>query len=92
MTALVISIILWLVGVLIIMLGYVAVGKLKGVGHDLLRHAEHEKGKDNSASIVMAIQGKIIDVFPVYMINIFTAIIGIVLIALGFVAVAFTFR
>lgn len=92
MTALVISIILWLAGVLIIMLGYFGVGKLKGAGHHLQRRAEHEKGKDDSASIALAIEGKMIDVLPVYMINIISAVIGVVLIALGFVAIAFSFR
>lgn len=89
MGSLIIAILFWLAGIALMFAGYIMTRKIKAVGKQLLVHAEHEKGKDNSASIAMTIEGKILKYIPGYLVQIMTNVSGSVLIAFGFVALAF---
>ncbi|WP_100489276.1 hypothetical protein [Sporolactobacillus pectinivorans] len=89
MIALVVAVLFWLAGFILLAAGFVFTGKLKSVGKHLLEHADHEKGKDNSASIALTIEGKIVEYIPGYLIHVATGITGSLLIVLGFVALAF---
>lgn len=92
MPALLLAILFWLVGMVLLAGGYLVTGRLKKTSDQLLTHAEHEKGKDNSASIAMTIEGKILDYIPSYLIYLSMCIIGLLFVVLGFVALAFFFE
>ncbi|RYL93505.1 hypothetical protein EWI07_07160 [Sporolactobacillus sp. THM7-4] len=83
------AILLWVAGLYLLFLSYRFNRKLRESGQRLLSHAEHEKGKDNSASIAMTIEGKILDNIPSYLIHMAMSAAGLLIIALGFVALAF---
>ncbi|TGA96645.1 hypothetical protein E4665_14650 [Sporolactobacillus shoreae] len=89
MAGLILALLFWLAGFGLLAAGYVFTVKLKSAGKHLLEHADHEKGKDNSASIAMTIEGKILEYIPLYLIHMATGVAGSLLIAMGFVALAF---
>lgn len=89
MGSLIIAILFWLAGIALMLAGYTLTRKMKAAGRHLLIHAEHEKGKDNSASIAMIIEGKILKYIPGYLVQIITNVSGSILITFGFVALAF---
>ncbi|MFX3618804.1 MAG: hypothetical protein ACE3JK_14950 [Sporolactobacillus sp.] len=91
MPALLLAILFWLAGTALLAGGYLITGKLKKTSDQLLTDAEHEKGKDNSASIAMTIEGKILDYVPSYLIHLSMSIVGLLFIVIGFVALAFFF-
>ncbi|MFC7393505.1 hypothetical protein [Scopulibacillus cellulosilyticus] len=92
MVALIISIIFWLVGILIIFGGEYFVFKIKHAQHDLRKSKESLEFNDNSASIVRGIEAKALDYIPWYLIRIAASIVGLIVIAFGFVALGFVFR
>lgn len=89
MIPLILAILFWLAGIALMTAGYLLTWKIKTAGRHLLAHAEHEKGKDNSASIAMTIEGKILKYFPNDLVQLITNISGSLLITFGFVALAF---
>jgi hypothetical protein len=89
MTALIFAIVFWLVGFAVLSAGFLLHRKLRLVAKHLLEHADHEKGKDNSASIALTIEGRLAEFIPGYMIHLTTGISGALLIVMGFVALAF---
>lgn len=89
MFSLILAILFWLAGIALMFAGYILTRKIKTAGKKLLIHAEHEKGKDNSASIAMTIEGKMLKYTPSFLVQVITNISGSILITFGFVALAF---
>ncbi|MET1249091.1 hypothetical protein ABWW58_09910 [Sporolactobacillus sp. STCC-11] len=89
MTALIITILFWLLGLAVLSASFFLTKEMKEAGEHLLEDAAHEKGKDDSASIAMAIEGKFLRRVPSYIIHMVTGVIGATLLAFGFVALAF---
>lgn len=92
MMALILAAVFWLAGLIMLAAGFVLTRKLRSAGEELLYQAEHEKGKDNSASIAMTIEGCILNNIPSYIVHMVTGVAGSVLLVLGFVAIAFYVR
>ncbi|WP_010632487.1 hypothetical protein [Sporolactobacillus vineae] len=89
MAALIFAIIFWLAGFAVLSGGFFLHRNLRRAGKHLLEHADHEKGKDNSASIALSIEGKIVEFIPGHVIHTVTGVSGSLLIVMGFVALAF---
>jgi hypothetical protein len=92
MTALVITILFWLLGLAVLSASFFLTKEMKEAGEHLLEDANHEKDKDDSASIAMTIEGNLLDYIPSYVIYMVTGVIGATLLAFGFVALAFYFH
>ncbi|RYM05190.1 hypothetical protein EWH99_07175 [Sporolactobacillus sp. THM7-7] len=92
MIALILAILFWLVGMCLMLSSYLTNRMLRTTGEHLLRQAEGEKGKDNEESILLSIEGKVLDNIPSYLVHILSNISGSLLIVLGFVALAFYLR
>lgn len=89
MTALIFAIVFWLAGSAVLSIGFLLHRNLRKAAKHLLEHADHEKGKDNSASIALAIEGRIAEHIPGYAIYMATGVSGSLLIVIGFIALAF---
>ncbi len=89
LVALILAILFWLVGFAVLICGFILTGVLQSAGRKLMEHAEHEKGKDNSASLAMAIEGRLLRSIPGYVVHLGTVTAGLTLIAIGCVAIAF---
>lgn len=89
MTALILAIVFWLAGFFVLSTGFLLHRNLRKAAKHLLEHADHEKGKDNSASIALTIEGRIAEHIPGYVIHTATAASGSLLIVMGFIALAF---
>jgi hypothetical protein len=89
MTALIFAIIFWLAGFAVMSGGFFLHRNLRRKAKHLLEHAEHEKGKDNSASLALTIEGRIAEFTPGYIVHTVTGVSGSLLIVMGFVALAF---
>ncbi|MCQ2011053.1 hypothetical protein NOM01_13710 [Sporolactobacillus sp. STSJ-5] len=89
MAALIIAILFWILGMAVLCASFYLTKEMRQAGDHLIVEAEHEKGKDDSASIAMAIEASFLKRIPSYMIHMVTGTIGATLIALGFVALAF---
>ncbi|CAM3177141.1 hypothetical protein [Sporolactobacillus spathodeae] len=91
MSGLLMAILFWCAGIALLIGSYSITSRLRKASEELLMHSEHEKGKDNSASIALRIEGKILDYIPSYLFQIAFSVFGSLLIAFGFVALAFFF-
>ncbi|MFT8707966.1 MAG: hypothetical protein ABF820_01000 [Sporolactobacillus sp.] len=91
MSGLLLAILFWLAGIGLLFCSYAITGRLRRFSEELLYDAAHEQGKDNSVSIARQIEGKILKFIPGYMIHMFVDVLGSLLIAFGFVALAFFF-
>ncbi|EST10853.1 hypothetical protein [Sporolactobacillus laevolacticus] len=89
MIALFVAILFWLAGTILMGASFYLTNKLRETGEHLLKDAEHEKGKDNSASLARAIEGNILEHIPSYVVHMATGVIGALFLAFGFVALAF---
>ncbi|QAA23454.1 hypothetical protein [Sporolactobacillus terrae] len=92
MAAILLAILLWLIGLFVLSASFFLNAIMRKKADVLLKDAEHEQGKDESVSIAMTIEGKILDRIPSYVIHSVTGVVGLTLIALGVVALAFYFH
>ncbi|MGV3488223.1 MAG: hypothetical protein ACO1OC_06510 [Tuberibacillus sp.] len=91
MAPIMISILLWLVGILVIFGGRIIYYKLQKMKKDLKERAEGAKFRDNSATVAFQFTGEVIDAIPWYYVRLIFIIIGAVIIAIGFVPLGFLF-
>lgn len=89
MAPIIVSILFWLVGILVILSGRYLLHKLHHAEKDLKEKAEEVKFKDNSASVTYQIEDEVLDAIPWYYIRLIFILIGMVIIALGFVPLGF---
>lgn len=89
MISLILAIFFWLAGMCVMGGGYVLARSLRSAGRHLLEEADYEKGRDNSLSIALGIEGKILSYIPSYLLHMIVCTAGLVLIAVGFVSLAF---
>lgn len=92
MAALIIAILFWILGMAVLCASFYLTKEMKQAGEHLIVEAEHEKGKDDSASIAMTIEGKFLNRIPSYVIYMVIGVIGATLLVFGFVALAFYFH
>lgn len=91
MGALFIAIIFWLIGIVLIISERYLIAKMRHVDHELEKEAEALKFQDNSASMVLTIEEKVLDLIPWFSVRLVTLVIGMILIVFGFVALGFMF-
>jgi hypothetical protein len=89
MGALLGAILFWLIGMYLMWKGYSLTKRMRIAGIRMLKDSEHEKGKDNSASIARAIEGKILGHIPSYLVHVVMDVLGALFLVVGFVALAF---
>ncbi|MCL1632719.1 hypothetical protein M3N64_12395 [Sporolactobacillus sp. CPB3-1] len=89
MAALWIAILFWILGCAVLIMSFFLTHKIRETGEHLLKDAEHEKSRDDSASIAMTIEGQVLEHIPSYLIHMVTAFLGLTLIVFGVVALAF---
>jgi hypothetical protein len=89
MAPIVVSILFWLIGILVILSGRYIFHKLQEAKKDLKEKAEAVKFKDNSASMTFQLSGEVLDAVPWYYIRLIFIVVGMVIIALGFVPLGF---
>ncbi|HET6873006.1 MAG TPA: hypothetical protein VFH42_08475 [Sporolactobacillaceae bacterium] len=89
MAPIVVSGLFWLVGILVILSGRYLYHKLQEVKKNLKEKAEEVKFKDNSASMTFQLSGEVLDAIPWYFIRLIFILVGMVIIALGFVPLGF---
>jgi hypothetical protein len=89
MISLILAVIFWIAGFAVLTLGFVLTNRLRTAGRKLMMRAEHEKGKDNSASIAMTIEGSALNHIPSFVIHVVTGVTGAILFAFGCVALGF---
>ncbi|MCO7124554.1 hypothetical protein NIE88_02010 [Sporolactobacillus shoreicorticis] len=92
MAALIIAILFWILGMAALCASFYVTKEMREKGEHLLKESEHEKGKDDSASIAMAIEAGFLKRIPSYVIHLVTGTVGATLIVFGFVALAFYFH
>lgn len=84
-----ISFLFWLVGFLVILSGPVIGYLLKRMKKKMDQKSEETRHDDNEASFVYAILENVIDIIPWFYIRLVFTIVGMVIIALGFVSLGF---
>lgn len=89
MGALIISILFWLVGLLIILSGPIMNVVLTRIKKKMDAKSEDVKFHDNQASIQYTMAEDIIDIIPWFSVRLILTIIGMVVMALGFVSLGF---
>ncbi|MCO7175429.1 hypothetical protein ACFP7A_06575 [Sporolactobacillus kofuensis] len=92
MMSLVLAILFWVLGMILMNAGFFLTKKMREASDHLLEDAEHEEGKDNSASIARTIEGAILDHIPSYVLHLVGAVLGSMFFVIGFVALAFYFH
>ncbi|WP_085521028.1 hypothetical protein [Tuberibacillus sp. Marseille-P3662] len=89
MAPLIISGLFWLVGILVMIGGRILYIQLNHTRHHLKEHAESVKHQDQSKSLYLGMGEKALNFTPWYAIRLFFIIVGLCIMALGFVALGF---
>ncbi|BBN99905.1 hypothetical protein [Sporolactobacillus terrae] len=92
MAAILMALFLWIIGLAVLSASFFLTHMIRKRADALLEKSEHEEKKDESASIALAIEGKLLDQIPSYVTHTTTGVVGLTLIALGVVALAFYFH
>ncbi|WEG12404.1 hypothetical protein PU629_20265 [Pullulanibacillus sp. KACC 23026] len=85
------TVVLWVIGIIALFGGKIADNLLRRLERKLERKSEKNKFDDNSAHIAYGAGEKVADAIPWYAVNMFFIIIGLVLIAIGFIPLGFHF-
>jgi hypothetical protein len=78
----------WIIGLLIISGGEYINKKMGQKKDQMIRHAESARAFDTDESVYFALEGKALDAIPWFVVRLFTVIIGMIVIVLGFVALS----
>ena len=89
MAPVVISIAFWLVGIVLLISQRLVINRLKAAMKKMDEKSEQTKFNDNSASIAYSMGENALDVIPWDYIRLICVIIGMIIIALGFVPLGF---
>lgn len=89
MTPVVISVFIWLFGLLVMLSGRFLFNRMRRAQHHIKEEAESVKFQDQSKSLLMGIEEKALGAIPWYVVRLFLVLIGATIIALGFVSVGF---
>lgn len=91
MISLIISCLFWLAGMVVMVSSDFLLAKKKHAEKDLHHHAGETEGSNTSESIYMKILEKVLNIIPWFVFRITTTIIGLFIMAIGFVVLAFYF-
>ncbi|GGH83114.1 putative membrane protein [Pullulanibacillus pueri] len=89
MGPLIISLVFWLIGIIVIVSHSILITLLKHKQKEFDERAEQKMFNDNSASIANSMGEQVLDLIPWGYIRLVTVIIGMIIIALGFVPLGF---
>ncbi|WP_027724866.1 hypothetical protein [Tuberibacillus calidus] len=91
MAPIVVSIMIWLIGIIIILLGKYLYDWLMKTKEKFKEKAEGAQFHDHSKAVAFQISGKVLDAIPWYYVRLIFILVGAVIIALGFVPLGFLF-
>jgi len=91
MAPIVVSIMIWLIGIIIILLGKYLYDWLMNTKEKFKEKAEGAQFHDNSKAVVFQFSGEVLDAIPWYYVRLIFILVGAVIIALGFVPLGFLF-